>query len=159
MASEIVKRALYGAPKVGGDCLSYCTRCKMELAHVIVAMVDSRPLKVLCKTCRTQHNYRKSEGAPAARASSGTSTPRAARVPVSVIRVAELWEKKLAASNSVAQPYATTRHYKTGDIIQHTKFGMGLIEDAKSNGKITVLFRDGEKVLIHAGAPTNAPGA
>jgi hypothetical protein len=157
MASEMVKRALYGTPKVGGDCLSFCTRCKMELAHVIVSMIDGRPAKVLCKTCRTQHNFRRAE--PVSRAASGgtTRTPRVA-APKSVVRVAEVWQKKLAESKSVPQPYNVKSGFRNGDIIEHPKFGPGIVENAGSHNKMVVLFRDGEKTLIHAGVPANASG-
>jgi hypothetical protein len=152
MASEIAKRALYGTPKVGGDTLSFCTKCKLELAHVIVSMVDGRPVKVLCKTCRSQHNHRKNPGEMPVRSGGGASaarTPRT-RVPISSIRVAELWQKKLAESKAVPYPYQAQTKYKVGDLIEHTKFGMGIVEEVRGLGKMAVLFREGEKVLIHS---------
>ncbi len=42
----------------GDEVDSYCTTCKLVLAHQIVALVDDTPDKVICKTCGKQHKYR-----------------------------------------------------------------------------------------------------
>ena len=154
MAIPSVPKNLYGPPKVGGDVLSFCNRCKMELAHVIFSMIDTRPAKVICKTCRSQHNYRKTEGAPPAKSSPaarlGMATPKS-RQPVAVVRTAELWEKKLAASKTAsARVYSPKEIFTKGEVINHSKFGMGLVEEIRRHGKILIFFRDGEKILIHA---------
>jgi hypothetical protein len=153
MSLESSSKNLYGTPKVGGDVLSYCTRCKMELAHVIVSMIDTRPAKVLCKTCRTQHNYRKNEGAPSARSTPAArlGMTKSPRQPVAVVRTAELWEKKIAENKSgKTRPYSPKEIFIKGDVIQHPKFGMGIVEETRRHGKMLVFFRDGEKVLVHA---------
>jgi hypothetical protein len=31
--------------KTGGDCDAWCTKCKMDLAHTIVAMVTASPYR------------------------------------------------------------------------------------------------------------------
>ena len=142
---------LYGPPKVGGDVLSYCGKCKMELAHVIIAMIDTRPAKVQCKTCRSPHNYR--PGEPAHK----TSAPKKQRVPKTYVKASEYWEKKMGEKNSDdLRPYSIKDKYVLGDVIQHPKFGMGIVELVQTNGKITVLFRDGEKILVHLMGSTGA---
>jgi hypothetical protein len=157
VGSDIVKRALYGTPKVGGDTLSYCTRCKMELAHVIVAMIDTKPAKVLCKTCRTQHNYRRTSESTGRTSASARSPRPTAKKSTSVIRVAELWEKRLSQKQEgEAKPYTVQKIFVLGDLLQHPKFGMGIVEEVKMNGKITVLFRDGERILVHSLGAGNA---
>jgi len=138
---------LYGAPKVGGDILSFCTRCKMELAHVIVAMVRERPARVLCKTCRTQHAYRRQPSDSPVRASPGA---RARPAPKTGGRAADLWEKKIAERAAApTAAYSVRSRFQQGDVIQHAQFGMGIVEEVRDRGKITVLFRDGERTLVH----------
>ena len=44
--------------RVGHNCQAWCTKCKSETEHVIVAMVDAIPKRVECCGCSTQHNYR-----------------------------------------------------------------------------------------------------
>ena len=136
---------LYGTPKVGGDTLSYCTKCRMDLAHVIVSMVDTRPAKVVCKTCKSQHKYRHGLGVKA-------PTARSARNPSSktTVRVAEMWEKKISEKNQSQQKnYSVDQTFLVGDVISHTQFGLGIVEEVRSSGKMMVMFRDSERVMIH----------
>lgn len=140
-----MSKELYGPTKVGGDILSYCSRCKMELAHVIVSMLDSRPAKVICKTCKSEHKHRLPPGTRAKRKTSTAGRPRVKNT----VRAAELWEEKIAASSSKTVPYSIQSSFQSGDLINHSIFGVGVVEDAKDNGKMLVLFRGGEKVLVH----------
>ena len=45
--------------KAGQDIDSYCGKCKMTLAHVIVAMEGTKVARAQCKTCYATHAYRK----------------------------------------------------------------------------------------------------
>jgi hypothetical protein len=40
-----------------------CRACKSTRAHTIIAVEDGRPARVMCDTCRSQHNYRDDAGA------------------------------------------------------------------------------------------------
>ena len=136
---------LYDPARVGGDTLSYCTRCKMELAHVIVSMLKDRPVKVLCKTCKTEHRYRSS--APAMSVAAILAGPK--KAPKVALRVAEVWEKKMSETKGKAsRPYNVKESYKQGEVIDHSKFGLGFIEEVRV-GKISVLFKDESRTLIH----------
>lgn len=44
--------------RAGQEVDAYCTKCKMDLTHRIVAVVGGRPVKVECRTCYTVHVYR-----------------------------------------------------------------------------------------------------
>ncbi|MCB9253647.1 MAG: hypothetical protein H6617_03100 [Bdellovibrionaceae bacterium] len=136
--------ALYGTPRVGGDILAHCTRCKMELAHVIVSMVGGSPAKVQCKTCKSERKFRGSSGAR--RVVPGRSAPSRPRA-----RGSALWDEKLAASSGKeTQAYTPRTTFQSGDVLKHVKFGIGIVEEVRANGKIIVLFREGERMLIHA---------
>jgi hypothetical protein len=46
-----------------GDLIDdYCPRCKLLLNHAIASMMDGKAVKVICKTCYTEHAYRHGEG-------------------------------------------------------------------------------------------------
>ena len=46
-----------------GDLIDdYCPRCKLLLNHAIASMMDGRAVKVICKTCYTEHAFRHGEG-------------------------------------------------------------------------------------------------
>ena len=123
----------------------------MELAHVIVSMIGGRPAKVVCKTCKSQHNYKGALSASVKRPT--TSRPRVERTTV---RAADYWEKKMSDTKAPTRPYSVKESYKVGEVIQHAQFGVGIVEEVKINGKIVVLFRNGDKVLVH-GLQSPAP--
>jgi hypothetical protein len=66
--------------KAGQEIDAFCTKCKMDLLHKIVAAVNGKPAKVECRTCFTVHMYRPPKGVhtpgatpPAASASSAST--------------------------------------------------------------------------------------
>lgn len=133
---------LYGPVKVGGDILAYCGKCKRDLAHVIMAMVGTKPVRVICKTCKSEHNYRLGDGKPA--------SPKAPRATKTYVKNSDYWEQQMATKKKAPmKPYKTQELFQAGDVISHTKFGVGIVEEVKSSGKIVVLFRDEERVLVH----------
>lgn len=138
--------ALYGPPRVGGDVLSYCTKCRIELAHVIVSMVDLTPVQVICKTCKGQHKYRKAPGDKPA----STRKKSTAAAPKTKMKVADLWQQKIGEKHSDgAVGYRIDQLFAAGDVLKHPTFGVGFVEEVRSGGKILVLFQDTERTLIH----------
>ena len=46
-----------------GDLIDdYCPRCKLLLNHAIASLMDGQAVKVICKTCYTEHAFRHGEG-------------------------------------------------------------------------------------------------
>ncbi|MCB0416223.1 MAG: hypothetical protein KDD39_01150, partial [Bdellovibrionales bacterium] len=58
--------------------------------------------------------------------------------------------KLAASSGKETQAYTPRTTFQSGDVIKHVKFGIGIVEEVRANGKIIVLFREGERMLIHA---------
>ncbi len=133
---------LYERPRVGGDILAYCTSCRLTLAHVIVSMLSSQPSKVLCKTCRKQHKFKREPGVRTEKASSSKKEK-------SYLRAEEYLKQRISESSASPRPYIASNSYRAGDVIQHQVFGMGLVEKVMTPKKIQVLFGVGEKILIH----------
>ncbi len=50
------------ADRLGDLIDDYCPRCKLLLNHAIASMIDDQVVKVICKTCYTEHAYRRGEG-------------------------------------------------------------------------------------------------
>jgi hypothetical protein len=67
-ASEFLKvgwkRSWMAEPAVRlGDLIDdYCPRCKLLLNHAVASMMDGQAVKVICKTCYTEHAFRHGEG-------------------------------------------------------------------------------------------------
>lgn len=134
---------LYGLPKVGADILSYCSRCDRELAHVLVSMLEGRPAKVLCKTCKAEHRYKRTGKGLGARPVREKKNQRI------LVSSEQYWEQKLTTNkNRATQPYSASGTYNPGDVIQHSSFGLGFVEELRGSKKMLVLFRSGEKVLV-----------
>ncbi len=46
-----------------GDLIDdYCPRCKLLLNHAVASIMEDQVVKVICKTCYTEHAYRHGEG-------------------------------------------------------------------------------------------------
>ena len=59
--------------RVGGEVDATCTRCRMELAHTILAMVGQKIARVRCNTCGSDHVYRGTQSASRSAALKATS--------------------------------------------------------------------------------------
>jgi len=127
--------------RVGGDVDAMCSRCELILAHTVIAMVQGRPVKVQCNTCRTVHAFR---GSPAG--SHPRAAPRAAREKKSVLSFDEALAAKATAA---ARPYAPTTSYGHDEVVSHPTFGLGWVTLVRPD-KVEIVFRSGSKTLIHA---------
>ena len=48
-----------------GDIIDdYCVKCKQIMNHAIVSMLQSEPAKVRCRTCHSDHDYRREQPPP-----------------------------------------------------------------------------------------------
>jgi hypothetical protein len=127
----------------GGDVASYCTKCRLTLEHVVVAMVGGSVAKVKCKTCGSIHRLRESSAARAGGAKKKEPSPK------SLVPPEALWESALRSARGPEQPYDMTCSYRAGDVIIHSVFGRGILQKVFP-GKCSVLFRDKERLLATA---------
>jgi hypothetical protein len=132
--------------RVGGEVDGFCGRCKMVLAHTVLAMVGKNVARVRCNTCMTDHAYRRAPGTVLAAAS--RSTPRAARVVIG-------FDAQIAARGAdSARAYSPRATFRVDELISHPTFGLGIIRAVRQD-KVDVAFKSAERTLIHARA---APG-
>jgi hypothetical protein len=50
--------------RLGDDVDDFCTKCKRLTNHSIVSLVSDQPAKVRCRTCYSDHDYRRGEIPP-----------------------------------------------------------------------------------------------
>jgi Zn ribbon nucleic-acid-binding protein len=153
-------------PKTGGEIDSYCTKCKLDLTHRIIAMVGDEVKKVECKTCGSHHLYRKpkserdkmlgtskpkSAGAPKRDGEEKRPSSKAAERASAAQRDAQSsWEHAIAGQPATAfKPYRITVSFNPGELVRHPKFGDGVVARVIDRGKIEVLFKDGPKTMAH----------
>lgn len=131
---------------VGKDVLSYCTKCKLNLGHTIVAMKDSKHIaKVKCNTCNTIQSFKDPSQSSK---QNKTRTKKTSTAPSKVVSVSDLWMEKMSNTKKKSTPYSMDSKFTQGDIIDHVKFGPGIVEKVVDD-KIEVIFRHEIKTLVH----------
>lgn len=138
-------------PAVGTEIDSWCTSCRLDLGHRIVAMVGTAPKRVVCLTCEKTHNYRRPQSAVPEK------KPRAAAARKAPARGAEAkrletenrWQEQLDAEAGALIDYGIDKTFNAGDRLDHRKFGPGVVQTVLDAQKVSVLFREGEKTLAH----------
>lgn len=143
---------------------AWCTKCRMDLGHRIVAMVGGAPKRVVCLTCNSEHNYRPPKGGQRADASvrvrGSNREPTRSQAPTAGGRAAlkartehqryEDWASRtLGKAVDAFTRYSMERTFREGELVMHPKFGEGYVQQVLEGGKVNVMFRDGVKVLAH----------
>lgn len=132
-------------PKTGGEVDAMCNKCKMVLAHTILAMVGTKIARVRCNTCMSEHAYR-GTAAPQTRARSKASSDKPAKVVVSFTQQLE------GKDVSKARKYSPKETFAAGDLVDHPTFGLGIVNTVRLD-KIDVAFKAFEKTLVHGRTP------
>ena len=138
--------------EVGKEILSYCTSCKMDLGHVIVAMKGERVAKVHCNTCKKDHAFRKPKSItePAKK-----RKPRKSSSPDDNLDTKSIeaeWERLMEAHKDTQfKTYNMRQPFQLGDKVKHAKFGDGIVGKMIYPNKLEIIFRDDVRILIHAG--------
>lgn len=134
---------------VGKEILSYCNKCKLNLAHLIVVMKDLETIgKVQCKTCKSTHAYKNpdTEKIKKVRKKSNGGSRRQTKKEK---MIADTWQAAMDDPNNKEVKYSPREKFNKGDLIDHPKFGTGVIEKLIESDKIEVVFQNEIKTLIH----------
>lgn len=136
--------------RVAGEVDAFCTRCKLNLAHTIVAMVASKIARVRCNTCGGEHAFRTEDSSRRSTVASGQRPTRQ--------RTVLSFADRLAASNPAeATPYNPKLTYTLDQLISHPTFGLGIVTALRED-KMDVAFKAIEKTLVQRrGAPVDRP--
>ena len=124
----------------GGDIDAYCTKCKLNLEHFVLAIVAGAAVKVKCKTCGSIHRFK---GTPAAKPKAPRKVSTSSKPLVSI---QAQWEAAVDAARGPELPYDMESSFRDGDLIVHNFFGKGIVLKTYFR-KCSVLFRDKERLL------------
>lgn len=143
------------AYSAGMEVDAWCTKCKLDLNHRIIAMNGDAIKRVECLTCRGHHNYRRPKSAEpekkTTKRSSSKTTKKARATAADQLR--KSWEQAiLGRSPTDFVAYRITETFAAGQLLRHKKFGEGVVAEVLEDGKVAVLFEDGEKTLVHGRA-------
>lgn len=135
---------------VGKNIDTFCSRCQLTLAHIVLYEVGGAVHSVKCKTCGSEHRYHgprleKRWEVPAERRPGKESSKM--QKPVRLVD-AQLWEQRNASTtaDAVVWDYKWTENYEKGDVIAHQQFGRGFVEKVSADS-MEVIFREGRKQI------------
>jgi hypothetical protein len=154
--------------KPGSEVESYCTSCRADRVHRIIAVMNGQPKKVECLSCKGHHLYRATQAQKEAmaahkRASRGerTSVASSSRARPSIAArpkedLSQTWEKAIAGrALTDFKPYRIDQTFVKGELVRHSKFGEGVVTTVVDANKCEILFKDGLRTLAQA---TTLPG-
>jgi hypothetical protein len=133
---------------VGKEVLSHCNKCKLALAHIIVTMKSETSIgKVQCKTCNGTHAYKDPSGVKAKKTKSASRVGK--KMTKKEESIADMWMELMAKATAKSQAYSIRAKFAAGDLIDHPKFGPGIVDKLIDADKVQVIFRHEIKTLVH----------
>lgn len=112
--------------------------------HTIVAMKEDRIVRVLCRSCKKEHAFRRS---PDKNGSVGRSARKPS--PRKSVSGPEDWRTEIdKVKGMAAKPYKLDGLFDQGQKVAHPTFGTGIVQRLISHDKMEVLFEGGTKLLI-----------
>lgn len=129
--------------RVGGEVDAFCTRCRMLLAHTILAMVSGKPVRVQCNTCDGQHQFRG--------ASPDDGPVRAVRATTAAAKtekVRQSFEDQISSKVGAGRSYSPKATFLVDEVVLHPVFGRGYVEAARGD-KVDIVFATGMRTLVH----------
>jgi hypothetical protein len=134
---------------VGKTIVAWCTKCKMELAHVVLYEVAGQVSGVKCKTCKSEHRYRgpKPEKQRPSVAAVNLRRLSVAQTVVSDSRTRWMMKNHDLQGDRPIRTYDMRERYGTGDVINHPSFGLGFVEGIVTDHRMNVLFKDAVRYM------------
>jgi hypothetical protein len=148
----------------GSEIDAWCTKCRMDLGHRIVALVAGAPKRVVCLTCGGDHAYHAPRNSPKTggvfvrrRGETQAAEPRAQPAGVRAAARAKVeqerydgWAKRtLGRTVDAFTRYSMESKFAPGELVLHPKFGEGYVDTVLEDGKVSIMFRDGARTLAH----------
>jgi len=126
---------------VAQDVIAMCTKCKMELNHIVVAQdIEGFVKKVKCYTCGSEHIYRSAKKISAAKNGKKRTSVKKVDPEKDFERLAEKFIDKSPVF------YNMSGSYKNEDVLDHKVFGKGIVINTSCQ-KMEVVFADGPRIL------------
>jgi hypothetical protein len=130
--------------QVGSEVKYYCSKCSLELAHTVLAMVGGEPVRVRCNTCRSERNYR-----GAKRLTSVLDSEASTRAARPKLHQPDMYRAKLKEfADRTPKTYRIDIEVVENDVIDHPKFGRGIVTKLIHPDRMDILFQDENRVLM-----------
>jgi hypothetical protein len=133
--------------EIGIEVEALCNKCRAATVHVVVAIKSQDMVRVMCKVCESLHRFKAPDAKAAPKAAKLAKVKKAKLTPEA--RESKKWNKLLlSADREKAVAYSMSHGYAENDIIQHDKFGLGVVVKILDPSKISVVFEAGLKNMV-----------
>ena len=131
---------------MGSEILYHCPRCALELWHTVLAMAEGQPARVRCNTCKSERNYRaKRKTTDLLRKKRTSSTEKKTGSH------AEFYQERLkAVGGKASKAYRIDAEFSAGDLVEHKKFGLGVVLKVIPPDRVEIVFSEEIKMLACA---------
>jgi len=130
---------LNSLPPVARKVYHHCKKCEVERYQVVLAHTNSKSAKLECEVCHTKNTLKLSSATATKKKKTSKKTGNHKG------RWEELTQK---ASPDGASPYNMKKAFEVEAVIEHPKFGLGVVT-ALTSSSIQVVFEDQERSLVH----------
>lgn len=126
--------------ETGKEILYHCPKCNLQLAHTVLAVVNAQPARIRCNTCKSERNYRRSSPKTKKEVSKEPSRKHHSR---------ELYDQKIQESLMKSpKTYSPQMEVEIGDLVQHPKFGKGVVLRLIPPDRMEAIFPEDTKTLV-----------
>ena len=135
----MAKKKQYDA---GDEIEALCGKCKAPTVHVVESVKEGKVNKVLCKSCNSSHRYKDPKTEP-------KKSKKSAIKKQKKTKEQRRWSRMMGkADTENVKDYEMDETYKVYDVVNHDKFGEGVVVEIVNPTKIMVTFEDGNRTLV-----------
>lgn len=138
-------------PAVASSFYCHCSKCGLDRYHRVLTHTNETTVRLKCEVCGKTGNHNLE--AKKASATKGKTT-RVSAKSISAKAAAHASEYEVFKSGvdaARAVPYSMKITFKEEQVVQHPKFGIGLVRSVQGD-KIEVFFEDEVRFLVHSRA-------
>jgi len=132
---------------------AYCTNCKSDTSHIVLDVDGVQVREVRCESCDATGEFRtpkaKTRALKAAIKRKTVPPPPRKRTRKKVQTPEEIYQNMIKGLDlTTAMPYSIKTELNIGDLVDHPKFGVGIVETIADIQKAKIVFEDGERVMV-----------
>lgn len=135
----------------GNEIDAFCDRCNKDTPHTVIEVHSGVVQEVRCMHCKDNHRYQRPHSVP--KPKKKAAKPRQRRAVKRRKEPAgppQEWQDRIMGREPEdAKPYSIKTTFELNDVIEHKKFGFGVVTGLDPEGKIEVAFRENRKILVH----------
>lgn len=138
-------------PAVASSFYCHCSKCGQDRYHRVLTHTNATTVRLKCEVCGKtgNHNLEAKKAAATKTKSARSSTKSATAKAAHHASQYESFKNGMDANRAV--PYSMKITFKEEQVVQHPKFGIGLVRSVQGD-KIEVFFEDEVRFLVHGRA-------